>query len=315
MPPCDNQITSLWGCVFAAATLFQGSAFAGVWHNNDGTWQYYPLITENGDGWQWIDIDQDGVFECYYLSEDDSSQDYKIAINTTVDGYTLNSAGQWTVNGEVQTRTLPSWLNYSHYYSYTVLDDPLNYFNGERVAEYSYPLLQVSDGQANQRLQGVMDKYLSFVEVTDEYSSGHSDYQFILNTDQYASLVLELAENVSGKTFFYYIYLTITPEKGVLRYEDIGGDGFMEALNVAANKALKEWGICKEGMDSPAYITAGLSIDDDMPFMLTDKGIAFTSNYNEAGVSGSEYAFLDIVVPYSDIEPYLNDYGRQLIGL
>ena len=187
------------------------------------------------------------------------------------------------------------------------------------MAEYSYPLLQVSDEQANQRLQEVMDKYLYMAGLgqDDAYksSSYYSNYQFILNTDQYVSLVLDLRDRVPGKTFFFYTYLTITPEKGVLRFEDIGEDGFLEALDAAANKALKEWVICKEGMDSPAYITAGLSIDDDMPFMLTDKGIAFTSNYNEAGVSGSEYAFLDIVVPYSDIEPYLNDYGRQLIGL
>lgn len=50
-------------------------------------------------GWQWVDGNNDGIAESYYFN----SNGY-IAVNTTVDGYTVNNDGAWTVNGIVQTK-------------------------------------------------------------------------------------------------------------------------------------------------------------------------------------------------------------------
>ena len=66
----------------------------GWWYGtneNNTTWY--------NSGWQWVDGNNDGIAESYYFN----SNGY-IAVNTTVDGYTVNNDGAWTVNGIVQTK-------------------------------------------------------------------------------------------------------------------------------------------------------------------------------------------------------------------
>ena len=91
----------------AAAVLAAGlsaaavmPAFAGEW-KQDSTGYWY----QNDDGsypvavWQWLDGNGDGISECYYFYEDGY-----MASNTTVDGYTVDENGCWTVNGQIQTK-------------------------------------------------------------------------------------------------------------------------------------------------------------------------------------------------------------------
>lgn len=78
-----------------ALTVVNGmTAFAGQWETVGTDWKY-----KNDDGtystnaWQWIDG------KSYYFGSDSI-----MAKNTTIDGYTLNADGQWTVDGVVQTQ-------------------------------------------------------------------------------------------------------------------------------------------------------------------------------------------------------------------
>lgn len=68
----------------------------------DGTWTY----SDNGSyltGWQWIDGDNNGTAECYYLDAMGL-----MASSTTIEGYTVNESGAWVIDGVVQTKTLIS---------------------------------------------------------------------------------------------------------------------------------------------------------------------------------------------------------------
>lgn len=92
------------GIVTAIITLSMNmTAFAAQWQSDVNGWWYqnddgsYPVNT-----WQWIDGNGDGAAESYYFNE----QGYCLMNTTTPDGYTVNPAGAWTVNGVVQTQQL-----------------------------------------------------------------------------------------------------------------------------------------------------------------------------------------------------------------
>ena len=79
----------------AALTVVNGmTAFAGQWETAGADWKYKNDDgTYSTNGWQWIDG------KSYYFGSDSI-----MAKNTTIDGYTLNADGQWTVDGVVQTQ-------------------------------------------------------------------------------------------------------------------------------------------------------------------------------------------------------------------
>ena len=51
--------------------------------------------------WQWLDLNLDGLYECYYFNV--LGHMYKNGI--TPDGYKVNANGEWIVDGVVQRRT------------------------------------------------------------------------------------------------------------------------------------------------------------------------------------------------------------------
>lgn len=69
------------------------TAFAGQWQQDDTNWRY-EQDGSYATGWQWIDG------KCYYFDSNGI-----MAKDTVIDGYTLNTDGQWVVNDEIQTRT------------------------------------------------------------------------------------------------------------------------------------------------------------------------------------------------------------------
>lgn len=79
------------------------TAFAGQWQSDANGWWYqnddgsYPAST-----WQWIDGNNDGTAESYYFNP----QGYCLMNTTTPDGYTVNPAGAWIVDGVVQTKVI-----------------------------------------------------------------------------------------------------------------------------------------------------------------------------------------------------------------
>lgn len=60
-------------------------------------------------GWQWLDINGDGVSECYYWE-----YGYILRNTTTPDGYTVNEDGAWIENGAVQTKSEPLEEGYDY---------------------------------------------------------------------------------------------------------------------------------------------------------------------------------------------------------
>lgn len=56
--------------------------------------------TALADSWQWIDVNGDGVQECYYFTDDGNF----LKNTVTPDGYQVDAAGRWVENGVVQTQ-------------------------------------------------------------------------------------------------------------------------------------------------------------------------------------------------------------------
>lgn len=50
--------------------------------------------------WQWLDLNNDGVYECYYFNV----LGYMTKNSTTPDGYIVNENGEWIVDGVVQRK-------------------------------------------------------------------------------------------------------------------------------------------------------------------------------------------------------------------
>ena len=94
--------TAFIGLVTGLCMLSSIPAFASGWQKDTVGWWYGTNennTTWYNSGWQWVDGNNDGIAESYYFN----SNGY-IAVNTTVDGYTVNNDGAWTVNGIVQTK-------------------------------------------------------------------------------------------------------------------------------------------------------------------------------------------------------------------
>ena len=90
----------------ACACVMAVPAFAGVWiqDTNTGIWHYDYLGRGVEEGflknqWAWIDSNHDGTSQCFYFDANGN-----MAANTTVEGYTVDEFGHWTVNGVVQDR-------------------------------------------------------------------------------------------------------------------------------------------------------------------------------------------------------------------
>lgn len=56
-------------------------------------------ITSFAGEWKWMDVNGDGISECYYMENGAA-----LTGSITPDGYTVNEAGAWEENGVVQTR-------------------------------------------------------------------------------------------------------------------------------------------------------------------------------------------------------------------
>ena len=122
----DRQLKNEWAAInnpYADTTKGQ-PAFSWFHFNADGTlttgWYtdsakgatyYLNPLSDNTlgrmlTGWQWIDSNNDGVYECYYFEADNESQLGQLKRNTTIGNYTVNASGQWVdATGKVQTRS------------------------------------------------------------------------------------------------------------------------------------------------------------------------------------------------------------------
>ena len=72
------------------------------WEQTGTQWKYKDDSTGTYmTGWQWIDGNNDGTAECYYLDSNGV-----MASNTVIDGWNINFEGQWIVDNVVQTKVV-----------------------------------------------------------------------------------------------------------------------------------------------------------------------------------------------------------------
>lgn len=76
------------------------TALAG-WEQEGTNWKYNDNGNYAANGWYWIDGNNDGIAESYYFDNTGI-----LARDTTVEGYTVNADGAWTVSGEIQTQNV-----------------------------------------------------------------------------------------------------------------------------------------------------------------------------------------------------------------
>lgn len=88
----------LVGVLSMASTM---TSMANWEQQTGGQWKYQNTDGSYAVGWQWLDGNNDGVADCYYLDGNGI-----MAVNTVVDGYTVDINGAWVVNGVVQTKVV-----------------------------------------------------------------------------------------------------------------------------------------------------------------------------------------------------------------
>ena len=61
---------------------------------------YYDKDNYYKSTWQWLDLNNDGIYECYYFNV----LGYMYKNGTTPDGYLVNVNGEWVVDGVAQRK-------------------------------------------------------------------------------------------------------------------------------------------------------------------------------------------------------------------
>ena len=91
-------------CLSAVITLslgFSALSYAGHWMaDNTGYWYVHDDGTYPTYSWEWIDIDGDGIYQCYAFDE----KGYLYTNTLTPDGYLVGADGAWYENSVPVTR-------------------------------------------------------------------------------------------------------------------------------------------------------------------------------------------------------------------
>lgn len=291
--------------LFAGANVL--SAAAGTWQMNlfgDGIWTYQDTSEVQENGWKWIDGNKDGIFECYY------QKDKKMVAGTSVDGYQVNGDGQWTQNGAVVQRKLPDWIS-----SVTVSEDT-------DYGTLQYPQIELKNKEAEKKIneelkknaEGIRDGFIGM--TGDSVYAGslinRLDYDFILGNDSYVSLTLR-NESYSGGAHgsvvdFYY---TITPEKGILQLEDLGGEALKQEILASVRRTLgKEQ---TEGKITLFEEADQITSSFDKNWLLAEDGLHVM--FGQYEIAPYSEGMIDVTVPYHEIAGSLNEYGKQLLHI
>lgn len=82
------------------------------WHTDENGDTFFLHSISDGrlghmyTGWNWIDDNGDGVYECYYFGTEANGRRGQLYRSATVDGYKVNEKGQRVQNGKVMTRAI-----------------------------------------------------------------------------------------------------------------------------------------------------------------------------------------------------------------
>ena len=159
----------------AAAALCMAmpfSTFAGTWKSDaKGMWYRFDDGSYPKGRWVWIDMDNDGMAECFYFDENG----YVLKDTTTPDGYQVNRIGAWVVGGEIkqkaggETKSSSSGNNNgssgnsgsssSNYWNYSYNYDPDWYLKDDKLSE------------TEKAYYHYYEKLLNWNAHTDEYNA------------------------------------------------------------------------------------------------------------------------------------------------
>lgn len=114
------------------------TAQAAEWQQDTAGWWYEQDGGGYATGWNWIDG------KCYYFADNGY-----MAANTEIDGYTLNTDGQWTVDGVVQTKQTDTATATTDddggYNEWGLSNTALEMFNNSREDNAKYGEVKVDD--------------------------------------------------------------------------------------------------------------------------------------------------------------------------
>lgn len=166
------------GVALILATAMSMTAYAGNWETVGNDWKYKE---DNGtyaaNGWQWIDG------KSYYFDTNGI-----MAKDTTIDGYTVNLDGQWTVNGVVQTQGTTgqaantSGVNHSDGYDPAhPLKNVIDTWNLRLPTPLDGAFIEVVNNNVQAMLTGQMDQY--FAAPVGEYVTATGNHVYTTQED------------------------------------------------------------------------------------------------------------------------------------
>ena len=296
-----------------ALTLGSGTAaYAGTWQNGvfgDGVWSYADTNEVQRTGWKWLDGNKDGAYECYYFDSEG-----KMLADTTIGQYVVNSDGAWTVNGAVQRRGLPSWLQYTKVYEETSEQNAK-----ERIAYPDFSLKNFTPGTAVNRqitdyVKAVRANAKADGDVQGYSSENDLDYDILLSkSGKYAGLSFQNYTYQDGAAhgLTEERYFTLTADKGILKMSDIGGSSLENTVTAYVRSELKK----RSDSGSLVLFTNPDSLNIDFSrqnWMLADDGLHVL--FQQYEIAPYAAGLIDVAVPYSALKGQMNAYGQGLIG-
>ena len=293
-----KKLACLLSMTIALSFTVSGMSFGGTWYersSENGIEKGYAFSAyRDCSGWQWVDDDKNGVFECYYF------KDGIAALNTMIEGYTVDGEGRWTVDGAIQQRSIPAWAGYK------------DMLLGE---DFRYPKFELQNAEASAEVSKLIDVYaLGLIPADSIYPEEITlDYDLFLGNDNYVSSCIQdywYGGGAHGETTDHYF--TITAE-GPLQITDLGGQELINAINANVQSQLRDRNI-SEGLylsKEPEQIAVDYS--DGFGFMILPDGlhVLFTTYEIASHADGN----IDVCVPYSAIYDHLNDYAKGLINI
>ena len=130
---------TLFAFLFTCCSLIFSSisSFAGEWKLDEtGYWYQNDDSTYPVSGWQWIDGNWDGVYECYCFDENG----YLLTNTTTPDFCIVNENGAWVVDGIVQTQLDDSYDDsfYDDYDLTDTVEESDSFFDHDNIDSVTY---------------------------------------------------------------------------------------------------------------------------------------------------------------------------------
>lgn len=148
---------------------------------------YYNKRDYYKSSWQWLDLNDDGIYECYYFNV--LGHMYKDGI--TPDGYRVNDKGEWVVDGVVQRKTdiEVRYLYDTNIASISSLYSTKNYTTEDVKRDFTYELDEFIAGKEKE----VRDRLVT--KEVDEKILFDLQGQYITNmNDIYNSYYKQLVE-------------------------------------------------------------------------------------------------------------------------